>query len=78
MAFSSVSAQYFVSVFSPMAILFHLLRRTKVCILWSSFYLSFIWSVNCILGIWSFWAKIHLSVIDYHVCSFVIGLLNLG
>jgi hypothetical protein len=22
--------------------------------------LSFIWSVNCILGIWSFWANIHL------------------
>jgi hypothetical protein len=45
-----------------------LIRRTEVCILWSSFFLSFIWSVNCILGIPS------LSVSVYHVCSFVIGL----
>ena len=29
---------------------------------WSSFFLSFIWSVNCILGSPSFWANIHLSV----------------
>jgi hypothetical protein len=54
-----------------MGILLPLLRRTEVSILWSSFFLSFIWSVNCILGILSFWATIHLSVRVYHVCSFV-------
>jgi hypothetical protein len=36
--------------------------------------LSFMWSVNCILGILSFWANIHLSVSTHNVCSFVIGL----
>jgi hypothetical protein len=36
--------------------------------------LRFMWSVNSILGILSFWANIHLSVSAYHVCSFVIGL----
>jgi hypothetical protein len=35
--------------------------------LWSSFFLSFMWSVNCILGILNFWANIHLSVSAYHV-----------
>ena len=39
-----------------------LLRRTKVSTLWSSFFLSFMWSVNCILDIWSFWANIHLPL----------------
>jgi hypothetical protein len=29
---------------------------------------------NCILGILSFWANIHLSVSAYQVASFVIGL----
>ena len=35
--------------------------------------LSFMCFENCILGILSFWADIHLSVSAYHVCSFVIG-----
>jgi hypothetical protein len=43
-----------VSVFPPMDILFPLLRRIEVFTLWSSFFLSFIWSVNCILGIPNF------------------------
>jgi hypothetical protein len=34
-----------------MDILFPLLRRTKIVTLWSSFFLSFICFVNCILGI---------------------------
>jgi hypothetical protein len=55
--FPSVSAPHFVS--PPMGILFPLLRRTEVSILWSSFFLSFMWSVNCILGILSIWANIH-------------------
>ena len=31
-------------------------------------------SMNCILGIPSFWTNIHFSVSAYHVCSFVTGL----
>jgi hypothetical protein len=34
--------------------------------------------VSYILGILSFWANIHLSVIAYHVSSFVIGLPHSG
>jgi hypothetical protein len=30
--------------------------------------------VGCIMGIVSFGANIHLSVSEYHVCSFVSGL----
>jgi hypothetical protein len=45
---------------------------------WSSFFLRFMWSVNCILDIPSFWANTHLSVSVYHVCSFVTGLPHSG
>jgi hypothetical protein len=72
------SLPHFVSVSPPKCILFPLQRRTEVSILWSSFFLSFMWSVNCILGIPSFCTNIHLSVSAYHVCSFVIGLLYSG
>jgi len=58
------SCEYFVPI----------LRSTEVSTLWSSFFLSFMWSVNCILVILSFWAKIHLSVSAYYVCFFVTGL----
>jgi hypothetical protein len=44
---------------------FVLLKRTEVPTLWSSF-LNFMWSVNCILVIWSFWANIYFSVKAYH------------
>jgi hypothetical protein len=60
-----------------MGILFPILRRNEVSALWSSF-LSFMCFASCILGILNFWAKIHLSVSAYHVCSFVIGLLHSG
>ena len=40
--------------------------------------LEFMCFANCILGILSFRANIHLSVSGYHVCSFVIGLPHLG
>jgi hypothetical protein len=33
------------------SILLSLLRSTEASTLWSSLFLSFIWSVNCILGI---------------------------
>jgi hypothetical protein len=54
----------------PMVILCPLLGRTEASTLWSSFFLSFIWSVSCIMGIPSFLSKIHLSVSTYHMCSF--------
>jgi hypothetical protein len=58
------SHEYFVS----------LLRKTEASTLRSSFFLSFTWSVNYILGIERFGTNIHVSVSEYHVCSFVIGL----
>jgi hypothetical protein len=73
MVISSASVPNFVSVTPSMGILFHLLKRVKISTFWSSF-LSFMCFANCILGILSFWANIHLSVSVYHVCSFVIGL----
>jgi hypothetical protein len=73
MVLPSVSALNFVSVTPSMGILFPLLRRNKLSTLWSSF-LSFMSFAQCILGILSFWANIHLSVSEYYVCYFVIGL----
>jgi hypothetical protein len=57
-------------------ILFPILRRIKQSTLWSSFFLSFMCSANCILGILSFWANIHLSVSVYRVffCDWVTSL----
>jgi hypothetical protein len=40
----------------------------EVSTLWSSFFLSFMWFVNYILSILSFWANIHLSVSTYIIC----------
>jgi hypothetical protein len=45
---------------------------------WSSFLLSFMWSLNCILVTWRFWANIYLWMSTYYVCSFVIGLPHSG
>jgi hypothetical protein len=70
MTFLSVSAPHIVC---PPVDIFPLPRRIEVATLWSSFFLSFMWSTNCILGILNFWANIHLVSV-YHVCSFVIGL----
>jgi hypothetical protein len=71
MPFPSVSAPHFVSVFAPMNVLLPFLRRTETSTLWF-FFLSFMWSGNCILGIQRFGANIYLSVSAYHVCSFFI------
>ena len=49
----SVSAPQVVSVTPFMGVLFPLLRRTEVSTLWSSYLLSFMRFVNCILGILS-------------------------
>jgi hypothetical protein len=57
--------------------LFPFLRRNEAPTLSSSL-LSFMWSVNCILGIPKFWANMYVSVHAYHVCSFVIGLPHSG
>jgi hypothetical protein len=61
-----------------MSVLFPLLRNIESSIFWSSFFLSFIWSVNCILGIASFVANIHLSLSAYHVLSFMTQLPHTG
>ena len=76
MVLPSLSALNFVSVTPSMGILLPILRRNKISTLWSSFFLSFMCFANCILGILSFWANIHLSVSAYQVTSFVIGLLH--
>jgi len=64
-------------IFPPVSILFHLLR-TEASTFWYSFFLSFIWTVNRILGNVSFWADIYLSVSACHVWSCVTGLLHSG
>jgi hypothetical protein len=46
-----VSVPNFVSVTPYMGVLFPILRRGEVFILWSSFFLSFMHFVNCILDI---------------------------
>ena len=69
------SILHFVSIFTLVSILFPLLRKTEASTLGSSFFLSFMWFVNRILGIPRFEANIHLPVSAYHVCSFVKGLL---
>ena len=71
MAFPSVFAPHFVSVFPPVKILFTLLRSSEASTLWSFFFLGFMWSVNWILGILNFWTNIHLSVSTYLVCLFL-------
>jgi hypothetical protein len=70
--------QFLLHTLSPYLFLyfFPLLRRTEAPILWSSFYLSFMWSVNCVLIIPSFWANIHLSVSAYYMCYFLTGYLT--
>jgi hypothetical protein len=73
-----VSAPNFVSVTLSMVVLFPILRRGKVPTLWSSFFLSFMCFVSCILGILCFWTNIHLSISTYHMSSFVIGLSHSG
>jgi hypothetical protein len=62
----------------PLSILFSLLSRTEVSTLWSSFLLSFICFVSCIVEIPRSLPNIHLSVSTYHVCSFVTELYHLG
>ena len=73
-----ILAPNFVSVTPSMGILFPILRRNEVSTRWSSFFLIFLCFANCILGILSFWANIHLSVSAYQVTSFVIGLPHSG
>jgi hypothetical protein len=75
MALPSVSTPHFVPIFVRMNILFPLLTRNETHTL---IFLILEWSMNCILGIPSFGANIHLSVRTYHVYSFVSGLPHLG
>jgi len=78
MAIPSVSAPTLFPYVLLWTFLFPLLRRSDASALWSSFFLSFMWSVDCILGNSSFWANIHLSVSAQHVCFLVIGLPHSG
>jgi hypothetical protein len=68
------SLLYTLSLYLLQWVLYSPSKEDRTPTLWSSFILSFMWSMDCILGIWRFWANIHLSVSAYHVCSFVIGL----
>ena len=72
-----VSAPNCVSVTPSMGILFPILRSNEVSMHWSSF-LIFLCFANCILGILSFLATIHLSVSTYQVTFIVIGLPHSG
>ena len=65
MVIPSVSALNFVSVTLSMGILFPILRRSEVSTLWSSFFLILMCFGNCIWGILSYWANIHLSKIQF-------------
>jgi hypothetical protein len=69
-----ISAPNFVSLTPSMGVLFPILSRGELSTLCSSFFLSSMCFANCILGILSFWAKIHLPVSTYCVSSFVIEL----
>ena len=60
MILSFISALNFVSVAPSMGILLPILRTSEISTLWPSFFLSFMCFANCILGILSFWANIHL------------------
>jgi hypothetical protein len=60
MVFPFISAPKFFSVTPSMGILFPILRRSEVSILWSSLFLDFMCFANCILGILRFWANIRL------------------
>lgn len=61
-----VSAPNFVSATPSMSILFPILKRNEVSILWSSFFLSFMCFANCILCNLSSWVNIHLTVSSRH------------
>jgi len=64
MAFPSVTTLHFVFVFPPVSIFVSPSRRTEALTFWS-YFLSFMWSVNFILGIPSYWINIHLLVSAY-------------
>ena len=77
MIFSSIPVPLFDLAFPLLRVLFSFLQRTESSPFWPSFFLSFIMSVNCFLGIGYFelsGVSIHLSVSAYHECSFVTGL----
>ena len=78
MAFPSNSSILLVSVFPHMSVLFHILRRTQGTIFCASFFLSYIWAVNCDLGILNFWVNIHLSMSACQFCSILTGLHHSG
>jgi hypothetical protein len=56
----------------------YFVSRTKASTLWSSFLLSFMWSMTCIMRIPHSLPNAHLSVSAYHVCSFVTEIAHSG
>jgi hypothetical protein len=60
-----------------MVILFPLLRRTEAPKFLYSF-LTFIWSMSCMVGTLSFWTSIYVSMNTYNVCPFESGLYHTG
>jgi len=82
MAIPSVSPPNFVSISSPTNIFVPLLRRMEASALCSSFFLSFMCSVDCILDIPRILANIQLLVTACHVYVFcfvfLIGLPHSG
>jgi hypothetical protein len=78
MAFPSVSAPQFASIFSHMCTLFPF-RRMEVFIHTLFFVLVELYVVcELYLGYSELLANIHLSLSTYHVCSFVTGLAHSG
>lgn len=61
----------------PGIILFPVLCSIGISILWSSFFLSSVWFLGCILGILNVWAYIHLSVRTNYVYFLCLGYIIL-
>ena len=81
MVFPSDSEKKFVSIFPPMNILLPLLRRTEASTLWSSYFLSFMWSCDRWIVSWIFRTSGLISAYQWvhMMCMFfVIGLPHSG
>ena len=77
--FPLVSIPHFVSAFPPMCILFHLLRRTEVSTLWSSFFLSFMCSLYCIYELYLGYSRASRLISTYqwrHIMCVLLGYLT--
>ena len=74
MAFPSVSAEYFISIFPPLSTLFPLLRSTEASTLWSSFFFGLIWFVSWVFwtfGLISTYQWVHTRSLQFHLSPLV-------